>query len=117
VVNNAIVLIAAVNQLRRAGVPKAEAVLRAGHIRLRPILMTTLTNVLGLIPMAIATGEGAELRAPLAVAVAFGLTISTALTLIVIPSVYLLVPSRIEVETSDESVTDEATGGALPEPA
>jgi HAE1 family hydrophobic/amphiphilic exporter-1 len=115
VVNNAIVLIDCVNQQRRAGVPKAEAVLLGGHIRLRPILMTTLTSVLGLVPMAIATGEGAELRAPLAITVAFGLTIATLLTLVVIPAVYLLVPSKIEVEQPEEAPIP--AGPALPEPA
>ncbi len=98
VVNNAIVLIDAINRLRRAGFDKIEAVVRAGHIRLRPILMTTLTSVLGLLPMAIAWGEGAELRAPLAITVLFGLSVSTLLTLIVIPAIYVWVPSRVTVE-------------------
>jgi HAE1 family hydrophobic/amphiphilic exporter-1 len=98
VVNNAIVLIDAVNRLRRAGLEKTEAVIRAGHIRLRPILMTTLTSVLGLLPMAIAWGEGAELRAPLAITVLFGLSVCTLLTLIVIPAIYVWVPSRVTVE-------------------
>jgi len=98
VVNNAIVLIDAVNRLRRAGLEKTEAVIRAGHIRLRPILMTTLTSVLGLLPMAIAWGEGSELRAPLAITVLFGLSVCTLLTLIVIPAVYVWVPSRVTVE-------------------
>lgn len=98
VVNNAIVLIDAVNRLRRAGLEKVDAVIRAGHIRLRPILMTTLTTVLGLIPMAIAWGEGSELRAPLAITVLSGLSASTLLTLVVIPAVYVLVPSKVTVE-------------------
>ncbi len=98
VVNNAIVLIDAVNRLRRAGLDKTEAVIRAGHIRLRPILMTTLTSVLGLLPMAIAWGEGSELRAPLAITVLFGLSVCTLLTLIVIPAIYVWVPSRVTVE-------------------
>lgn len=98
VVNNAIVLIDAVNRLRRAGLDKTEAVVRAGHIRLRPILMTTLTSVLGLLPMAVAWGEGSELRAPLAITVLFGLSVSTLLTLIVIPAIYVWVPSRVTVE-------------------
>jgi HAE1 family hydrophobic/amphiphilic exporter-1 len=97
VVNNAIVLIDTVNQLRRSGMAKAEAVIRGGHLRLRPILMTTLTTVLGLLPMALALGEGAELRAPLAITVSFGLLFSTLLTLVVIPAVYLVVPSRVRV--------------------
>jgi HAE1 family hydrophobic/amphiphilic exporter-1 len=95
VVNNAIVLIDTINRLRRAGLDKAEAVVRAGHLRLRPILMTTLTTILGLTPMALAWGEGAELRSPLAITVASGLLLSTLLTLVVIPSAYLLVPSRV----------------------
>jgi HAE1 family hydrophobic/amphiphilic exporter-1 len=98
VVNNAIVLIDAVNRLRRAGLEKTDAVIRAGHIRLRPILMTTLTSVLGLLPMAISWGEGAELRAPLAITVLFGLSVCTLLTLIVIPAIYVWVPSRVTVE-------------------
>jgi HAE1 family hydrophobic/amphiphilic exporter-1 len=103
VVNNAIVLVDTVNQLRRAGLSKPDALRHAGHQRLRPILMTTLTTVLGLVPMALAVGEGAELRAPLAVTVAFGLGVSTALTLVVIPAVYLLVPSRVEAEAPAEA--------------
>lgn len=116
VVNNAIVLIDCVNQQRRAGLGKAQAVLLGGHIRLRPIVMTTLTSVLGLVPMAMATGEGAELRAPLAITVAFGLTVSTLLTLVVIPAVYLLVPSKIEVEAPAADEVPVA-GAPLPEPA
>jgi HAE1 family hydrophobic/amphiphilic exporter-1 len=95
VVNNAIVLIDTINRLRRSGAAKKEAVIAAGHLRLRPILMTTLTTVLGLLPMALAWGEGAELRSPLAITVAGGLILSTLLTLVVIPAAYLLVPSRV----------------------
>jgi len=98
VVNNAIVLIDAVNRLRRGGMEKRAAVIRAGHIRLRPILMTTLTTVLGLLPMAVAWGEGAELRAPLAITVLSGLSVATLLTLLVIPAAYVLVPSHVTVE-------------------
>jgi HAE1 family hydrophobic/amphiphilic exporter-1 len=102
VVNNAIVLIDTVNRLRRAGVEKREAVVRAGHLRLRPILMTTLTTILGLLPMALSWGEGAELRAPLAVTVASGLALSTLLTLVVIPAAYMAVPSRVEAAPEEE---------------
>jgi HAE1 family hydrophobic/amphiphilic exporter-1 len=98
VVNNAIILVDKVNQLRREGWSKEEALVRAGHIRLRPILMTTLTTVLGLVPMALSYGEGAELRSPLAITVAFGLSSSTLLTLVVIPAVYMAVPSHVAVE-------------------
>jgi HAE1 family hydrophobic/amphiphilic exporter-1 len=86
--NDAVVKVDFINQMRRQGMPLREAILAAGHARLRPILMTTLTTLLGLLPMAIAAGRGAELRAPLAVAVFGGLFTSTALTLIVLPVLY-----------------------------
>jgi HAE1 family hydrophobic/amphiphilic exporter-1 len=88
VVNNAIVLIDLINQLRDRGMNKMEAILEGGHSRLRPILMTTLTTTLGLLPLAIGFGDGAELRAPMAITVIGGLVISTLLTLVVIPVVY-----------------------------
>jgi hydrophobic/amphiphilic exporter-1 (mainly G- bacteria), HAE1 family len=88
VVNNAIVLVDYTRQLRKRGMAKIEALIEAGRVRLRPILMTTLTTVLGLLPMAIGIGEGAELRAPLAITLMGGLVFSTALTLVVIPVVY-----------------------------
>ncbi|MFO7655027.1 MAG: efflux RND transporter permease subunit [Candidatus Krumholzibacteriia bacterium] len=112
VVNNAIVLIDTVNRLRRSGWEKRAAVMRAGHLRLRPIVMTTTTTVLGLLPMAVAWGEGAELRAPLAITVAGGLILSTLLTLVVIPAVYMLVPSRIEV--GDGEASSASSTGAAP---
>ncbi len=88
VVNNAIVLVDYINQLRHEGKSKREAIKLAGQVRLRPILMTTMTTVLGLLPMALGIGEGAELRTPLAVTVIGGLLIGTILTLVVIPTVY-----------------------------
>ena len=101
VVNNAIVLIDTINRFRRAGIQKSEAVVRAGHVRMRPILMTTLTTILGLMPMALAWGEGAELRSPLAITVASGLFLSTLLTLVVIPAAYMALPSKVELEVED----------------
>ena len=94
VVNNAIVLIDYANLLRSRGMSKVEALVQAGHTRLRPILMTTLTTVLGLLPMALGLGEGAELRMPLAVTVIAGLASSTLLTLVVIPVVYAIVDRK-----------------------
>ncbi len=92
VVNNAIVLIDYINQLRRReSMEKTEAVLRAGELRFRPILITTSTTILALLPMALGLGEGAEIRAPMAITVIGGLLVSTVLTLIVIPVVYTLV--------------------------
>jgi hydrophobic/amphiphilic exporter-1 (mainly G- bacteria), HAE1 family len=95
VVNNAIVLIDTVNQLRARGVPRDEALVEAGLTRLRPILMTSSTTILGLLPMALGLGEGAELRAPLAITVIGGLTVATALTLVVIPVVYALLDRKV----------------------
>jgi len=102
VVNNAIVLVDGINRYRRLGVDKHAAILRAGHVRLRPILMTTLTTVLGLLPMTLGLGEGAELRAPLAVVVTFGMIVSTLLTLVVIPALYWVVPSTVRTDVDEE---------------
>ncbi len=94
VVNNAIVLIDLINQLRSAGMEKMQAIVEGGRSRLRPILMTMLTTTLGLLPLAIGLGEGAELRSPMAITVIGGLTVSTLLTLIVIPVVYSIVDRK-----------------------
>ena len=91
VVNNAIVLVDYINSLRRGGMDKMDAIVQAGSVRLRPILMTTLTTVLGLTPMALGFGEGAEIRTPMALTVIAGLTSATFLTLVVIPTVYSVV--------------------------
>src|SRR5688572_306908 len=91
VVSNAILLVDYTNILRRRdGKPLREAVEEAGRTRLRPILMTTLTTILGLVPMALGIGEGAELQAPLARVVIGGLTASTLVTLVLVPTVYTL---------------------------
>ncbi|MEE8368995.1 MAG: efflux RND transporter permease subunit, partial [Thermoanaerobaculia bacterium] len=97
VVNNAIVLVDAVNQRRHKGVGMTEALIEAGSDRLRPILMTSATTILGLLPMAIGLGAGAELRAPLAITVIGGLSVATLLTLVVIPVVYSLVERKERV--------------------
>jgi HAE1 family hydrophobic/amphiphilic exporter-1 len=95
VVNNAIVLIDYTNLLRRDhNFELHEAIVTAGARRLRPILMTTITTVLGLMPMALGLGEGGELQAPLARTVVGGLTTSTLITLVVIPVVYFLMERR-----------------------
>jgi len=97
VVNNAIVLIDFVNQLRRRGLGRDEAVLTAARTRLRPILMTATTTALALLPMAFATQEGSELARALAVAVIGGLVSATLLTLVVIPVVYTLVDDGVSL--------------------
>lgn len=109
VVNNAIVLVDYANQLRAEGLSKREALVTAGQVRLRPILMTTLTTVLGLLPMSLGFGEGAEIRAPMAITVMSGLLFSTLLTLIVIPVVYETVDRRV-------TVADQTAAAAKPEP-
>jgi len=88
VVNNAIVLIDYINILRRRGTEKIDAIKQAGKVRLRPILITTSTTVLGLLPMAIGLGEGTEIRTPMAISIIAGLLSATFLTLILIPLVY-----------------------------
>ncbi|MGB6138457.1 MAG: efflux RND transporter permease subunit [Shewanella sp.] len=90
VVNNAIVLVDRINQLRQQGQEKLSAINDAAQSRLRPIMMTTLTTTLGLLPMAIGMGDGSEVRAPMAITVIFGLCMSTLLTLLVIPALYAL---------------------------
>lgn len=96
VVNNAIVFIDYTNQLRAKGMLVREALIQAGATRLRPIVMTALTTMLGLLPLAIGLGEGTELQAPMAIAVIGGLMSSTVLTLVVIPVIYSLLTSRQE---------------------
>lgn len=94
VVNNAIVLVDYINQLRARGVEKMQAIVEAGRVRLRPILMTTATTVLGLAPMALGFGDGAEIRTPMAITVIIGLITSTILTLVVIPTVYSILDRK-----------------------
>jgi HAE1 family hydrophobic/amphiphilic exporter-1 len=108
VVNQSIVLIDAVNQARERGFAKHEAIVEAGRLRLRPILITKLTTILGLLPMALGLGEGAEVRAPMAITVIGGVLLTTFLTLLVIPVVYAVLDRK----------TYPAAGSALvPAPA
>ncbi len=94
VVKNAIILIDKVNQLREEGVPKRQALVEGARSRLRPIMMTTLCAVFGFLPLALAFGEGAEVRSPMAITVIGGLLVSTMLTLLVIPVVYDLLDRK-----------------------
>lgn len=109
VVNNAIVLVDLINQLRRAGEELTAAIIEAGRARLRPILMTTMTTTLGLLPMALGLGEGSEVRAPMAITVIGGLVVSTLLTLLVIPVVYSLFDRGARVVSGARHAA-EATG-------
>jgi HAE1 family hydrophobic/amphiphilic exporter-1 len=101
VVKNAIILVDKVNQLREAGVAKRTALVEGARSRLRPIIMTTLCTLFGFLPLALAFGEGAEVRSPMAITVIGGLLVSTLLTLVVIPVVYDLLDRR-----SDEYYTE-----------
>ncbi len=108
VVNNAIVLIDLINQLREAGAEKRDAIIQAGHSRLRPIVMTTLTTTLGLVPLSLGVGEGVEMRAPMAITVIGGLSVSTLLTLVVVPVMYdLLDRRRIKAPDRDKTIVAE----------
>jgi len=109
VVNNAIVLVDRINQLRQQGQEKLTAILVASESRFRPIIMTTLTTILGLAPLAIGTGEGSELRAPLAITVMSGLLVATLLTLLLIPVLY----SLFDRKTYSKVVTDDEARLAL----
>jgi len=96
VVNNGIVLIEYINILRENGMPLVEAAETASRIRIRPILMSAMTSIFGLIPLALGIGEGSELRAPMAITVIGGLTTSTFLTLLVIPVLYIKIEHIME---------------------
>jgi HAE1 family hydrophobic/amphiphilic exporter-1 len=90
-VNDSIILVDAINQLRKdEGMSLRDAIIEAGQRRIRPIIMTSLTTILALLPLTLGFGEGAALRSPMALAVIGGLITSTVLTLIVIPCVYLV---------------------------
>ena len=120
VTKNAIILIDKVNQLREAGVAKREALVEGARSRLRPIVMTTLSTLFGFLPLALAFGEGAEVRSPMAITVIGGLLVSTLLTLLVIPVVYDLLDRRPDAYYRNRSRRgDEDVVGIVgdPEPA
>jgi len=87
---NAILIVDYINQLRKFGLERTEAILTAGPIRLRPIMMTTTATILGMVPIALGLGSGSELRSPMAISIAGGLVTSTILSLIVVPVVYTI---------------------------
>jgi multidrug efflux pump subunit AcrB len=90
VVSNSILLVDFANQRRREGHPLRQAIVFASRVRMRPILMTALATVVGLLPIALKLGEGSEASAPLARAAVGGLAVSTALTLVLVPALYEL---------------------------
>ena len=106
--NDAIVKVDFINQARATGLQVREAILEAGCVRLRPILMTTVTTALGLLPMSLGIGRGADLQAPMAVAVIGGLAVATLLTLVVIPVIYLVIEEGIGAERLPAMITSSA---------
>lgn len=94
VAKNGILIVEFANQQQNAGLTKMQAITTAAEQRLRPILMTSLSTILGLLPLALATGEGANGRIAMGIAVIGGLIISTFLTLFVVPSVYMLISTN-----------------------
>lgn len=114
VVNNAIVLIDAVNQARERGLDNRGAIMEAGRARLRPILITTVSTVLGLLPMAIGFGEGSEVRTPMAITVIGGIAVATLLTLVVIPVVYSLMVRERNPQTIPTPAQPVATAAPRP---
>jgi len=112
VVNNAIVLVDTINRLRADGSALDAAVRRAGRLRVRPILITTATTVLGLLPLAFGVGAGAEMQGPLAVTVIGGLLSSTLLTLVVVPVIYRLFDRPGAVRQPSAETADEGLAGS-----
>ncbi|MAT59794.1 MAG: multidrug transporter AcrB [Ignavibacteriae bacterium] len=98
VVKNAIVLVDYINITRARGYELKEAIIYAGRNRLRPVLMTTLTTMLGTLPLVISSGEGAEVWRPLGVATVGGLTVSTIITLLLVPVIYSIFETRVKVK-------------------
>jgi len=108
-VNDAIVFVTTINLRRSKGLDRKSAIISAGASRLRPIMITTLTTVLAMVPMAIALGEGAELRTPMAVTVIGGLLSATLFTLFVIPCIYIIL-DRFSRRTRKETKSQPGAG-------
>ena len=117
VVKNAIILIDKVNQLREEGVGKRQALVEGARSRLRPIMMTTTCTLFGFLPLAIAVGDGAEVRSPMAITVIGGLLVSTLLTLVVIPVVYDLLDRRADAWYVERGLRARQAMAAADDPA
>jgi multidrug efflux pump subunit AcrB len=108
VVSNSILIVEFTRKLREEGMPIEEAVAMACRVRLRPVLMTSLATILGMVPMALALEEGSELYAPLARAVIGGLTVSVILTVFVVPAAYLIVHRKSETKSLENAEGEQA---------
>ena len=116
VVNNAIVMVDYINQLRKSGMELREAVVKGGRTRLRPILITALTTILAMVPLAMGIGSGAEMRYPMARAVVGGLSVSTIFTLVLVPVIYTIFESfsaklkqrKATAKDAEQQVSDES---------
>jgi HAE1 family hydrophobic/amphiphilic exporter-1 len=125
VTKNAILLVDNANERRAAGTPRFEALVEAGAVRLRPIMMTTLAMIAGMVPIALALGEGGGFRAPMARAVIGGLITSTLLTLLVVPVAYTYfddigswMKARLVSKDREHEIEDDMRhAGLMPEPA
>jgi HAE1 family hydrophobic/amphiphilic exporter-1 len=104
-VNNSIILVDAIRRYQRQGMTKRDAILQAGQHRIRPILMTSITTILALLPLTIEFGQSAELRSPMAWAVIGGLITSTILTLVTIPCVYYVLQRKEVLSNPDQEQT------------
>ena len=114
VVNNSIVLVDYINILRRRGMDRSDAIIEAGRSRLRPILMTTLTTVLAMIPLGLALGEGAEMQQPLAITIIFGLSVSSIFTLLLIPIIYEFFDDiTMKILRRDTNISNVEVGEAI----
>ncbi|MCU0620354.1 MAG: efflux RND transporter permease subunit [Gemmatimonadales bacterium] len=112
VVSNGVLLVDFANQLRERGLPLVEATIKAGRTRLRPILMTTIATIFGLMPMAIGLGEGSETNLPLARAVIGGLSVSTLFTLFLVPALYTWLGKYTRHRTPDDDAAPAAPAAA-----
>jgi HAE1 family hydrophobic/amphiphilic exporter-1 len=116
VVNNGIVLVDYINQLRARGHEMFEAITIGGKVRLRPVLMTALTTILGMFPLSLGIGESGESWAPLARSVMGGLTVATVLTLVVVPVIYADLEILTDKIRARLAARTERKYGKIPEP-
>ena len=104
VVNNGIVFVDCVNQLRIDGMDRREALIQAGKMRIRPIMMTALTTILALVTLALGMGTGADMLQPMAIVIVFGLLYATVLTLFCVPSLYDIFQKKAPKTVKDEEL-------------